>query len=149
QTLGNDPGLTDEEFGPLDYDVRHALKVNARLQIPRWNMRFSGTASYRSGLPYSVVNQIFLNDLPKQFGTVTIGYGNLRTFYPSGARNDQRNEGVYNLHLGTRKDVAGGRWGLTLSLDIFNVLDDQTVVTQQTIGSTPSSAYPAQRQFQL
>lgn len=149
QTLGNDPGLTDEEFGPLDYDVRHALKVNARLQIPRWNMRFSGTASYRSGLPYSVVNQIFLNDLPKQFGTVTIGYGNLRTFYPSGARNDQRNEGVYNLDLGTRKDVAVGRWDLTLSLDIFNVLDDQTVVTQQTIGSTPSSAYPAQRQFQL
>ena len=149
QTLGNDPGLTDEEYGYLDYDVRHAVKVNARLQIPRWNMRLSGTASYQSGLPYSIVNQIFLNDRPQRFGTVTIGYGNLRTFYPTGARNDQRSEATYNLDLGLRKDLAVGRADLTLSLDVYNALNDQTVVTQQTIGNTPSSTYPTARQFQL
>jgi hypothetical protein len=150
QTLGNDPGLTDMEYGDLDYDVRHVVKVNGRLEIPRWNMRLSGTASYQSGLPYSIVDQVFMNDRPQRFGTVTIGYGNLRTFYPTGARNDQRNDASYNLDLGLRKDVAAGRTtDLTLSLDIYNVLDDQTVVTQQTIGNTPSSAYPTARQFQL
>jgi hypothetical protein len=48
-----------------------------------------------------------------------------------------------------RKDLALGTTDLTLSVDVFNVLDDDTVVTQQTLGLVPSSTYPTARQFQL
>lgn len=149
QALGNDPGVTDSEYGFLDYDVRHVVKVNARAQLPRWNMRISGAVTYQSGLPYSITRQVFVPDVPQRFGTVSIGYGNLRTLYTTGARNDQRNRGAYNVDLGLRKDFALGRLDLTTSLDVFNALDDRTLVTQETIGGTASSAYTTGRQFQL
>ena len=149
QTLGNDPGLTDDEYGFLDYDVRHVAKLNARAQLSRWNVRVSGALAYRSGYPYSTQSQLFVRDVPQRFGTVTIGYGSLRTIYPSGARNDQRNDGAFNVDLGLRKDIAVGRLDLTMSLDVFNALDERPLVTQQTIGGTASSAYATGRQFQV
>jgi hypothetical protein len=148
QSLGNDPGLSENELGYLSYDMRDVVKVNARAQIPRWNVRVSTALSYQSGTPYSVRFGQFQPDLPQRFGNVTIGYGRMRTVYPTGARNDQRNLGYYNVDLGFRKDFAVKSAALTLSLDVFNAINDRTLVVTDTSNGA-EGVFRTGRQFQL
>ena len=46
--LGNDPSTVESEFGPLDFDQRHVVKLNATTFLPHdWQLGFS--ASWSSG----------------------------------------------------------------------------------------------------
>ena len=59
--LGNDPSTVESEFGYLDFDQRHVIKLNTVLFLPG-DWQFGVSASWSSGLPYSVVNRFFATD---------------------------------------------------------------------------------------
>ncbi len=68
--LGNDPSTVESEFGPLDFDQRHVVKVNATTFLPGdWQLGFA--ASWSSGLPFSVISRFFAGD--------DVGYQQFRT----------------------------------------------------------------------
>jgi hypothetical protein len=149
QTLGNDPARVEDEFGYLDYDQRHVVKVNARMQVPSWNLRLSSALSWQSGRPFSLVNEAFAYDIPSQYGNTEVQYGTTRTTFPTHERNDQRNTGFWNLDLGARKDFSIGRASLEISLDVFNVLNDDTLYIQETLNGRNAGYRNTGRQFQL
>ena len=51
--LGNDPANTEEEFGPLDFDQRHSVKLSALTHLPK-DFMLSGivTANAVSGIVF-------------------------------------------------------------------------------------------------
>lgn len=141
QTLGNDPGLTGDERGYLDYDQRHVVKLNTRVVVPRWNMRFSSVAQWATGRPYSKVFEEFIPDVYRQYGNTYIGYGQTRIIYPTNsrhpvsARNDRRNDSALNLDFGLRKDFAIGKSSVEISVDVFNALNDRSRNIQEVRGT--------------
>jgi len=133
--LGNDPSTVESEFGYLDYDQRHVVKLNAAVFLPRdWQV---GTSmSWSSGLPYSIISRFFALDNVgyEQFRT-TYGYtvldpGRGLRFVPL-HRNSERNAAVLDINLQARKNVVIGRHAASVSVEIFNLLnrDDLRIFT--------------------
>jgi outer membrane receptor protein involved in Fe transport len=124
--LGNDPSTVALEFGYLDFDQRHVVKVNTMTYLPHdWQVGFSATWS--SGLPYSVISRFFSLD--------NVGYQQFRTLYgftdagPSGPefhplrRNARRNPSTYDLNLHARRAFVWGHTSGSVFLEVFNLLN--------------------------
>jgi len=122
--LGNDPSVVQDEYGYLDYDQRHVVKVNAAFYLPHdWEL--GAVASRSSGLPFSIINEFEADD--------NLGYTQLRTFYGYVAsdrshfvflrRNTERNPAVLNINLRAQKAVVIGRLSSKLFLSVENVLN--------------------------
>ncbi|HEV8201930.1 MAG TPA: carboxypeptidase regulatory-like domain-containing protein [Candidatus Polarisedimenticolia bacterium] len=135
--LGNDPSTVESEYGYLDFDQRHVVKMSAGMFLPRdWQLGL--TASWGSGLPYSVVSKFFALD--------NVGYQQFRTRYGesvvnsknqvewvSEPRNDHRNNAVLNLGARARKTFVLGRNTAGIFLEVFNILntDDLHLVSYE------------------
>jgi hypothetical protein len=127
QVVGNDTGLGEDVAGFLDYDVRDAVKVNGPLAAAALE------PPARDGAVASVGNAVLrhLSDVPaghpaSASATFTVQYGRRRSLLPHGTeRNDQRNEPYYNVDVGLRKDLPIKSTDLTLSIDVFNLLNDR------------------------
>jgi outer membrane receptor protein involved in Fe transport len=123
--LGNDPTTQEAEYGYLDFDQRHVVKLNAVSFLPRdWQVGVS--ASWSSGLPYSVVSRFFgLDNDYQQFRTLygyrTIENGDL--IFKETGRNSGRNDSFYDINLHLRKSVVIGRISTALFLEVFNILN--------------------------
>ena len=135
--LGNDPSTLESEFGYLDYDQRHVVKLNAAAYLPRdWQVGWA--MSWGSGLPYSVISRFFaLDDLGYEQFRTRYGYterdaaGQAR--FVTVGRNSERNRAAYDLNVSARKNfVLGSRLG-ALSFEVFNVLnsDDLRIFTYE------------------
>ncbi len=124
--LGNDPSTVALEFGYLDFDQRHVVKVNAMMFLPSdWQVGVS--ASWSSGLPYSVISRFFSVD--------NVGYQQFRTLYgftedgPTGPqfhplrRNARRNAPAYDLNLHARRAFVWGHTSGSVFLEVFNLLN--------------------------
>ncbi|HET8948492.1 MAG TPA: carboxypeptidase regulatory-like domain-containing protein [Candidatus Polarisedimenticolia bacterium] len=126
--LGNDPSTVESEYGYLDFDQRHVVKLSAGMFLPRdWQIGL--TASWGSGLPYSVVSKFFALD--------NVGYQQFRTRYgqtvvnpqtkqfefATESRNDHRNNAVLNLGGRARKTFVLGRNTAGIFLEVFNILN--------------------------
>ncbi len=161
--LGNDPSTVQSEFGYLDFDQRHVVKLNAMIYLPRdWQLGLS--ASWASGLPYSVVTKFFALD--------NVGYQQYRTLYglveraPDGTghfetlrRNSFRNAATYDFNLRLRRSFVLGRSVAAMFLEVFNLLnsDDLRIFTYEPVArsnfdpANPSAGVPlqldAQRRF--
>ena len=124
--LGNDPSTVETEFGYLDYDQRHVVKVNAAIFLPRdWQVGVS--ASWASGLPFSIISRFFALDDANylQFRTrygFTTQVDNEWRFVPV-RRNSLRNNAIRDLNLRVRKTLPIGRKAASLFLEVFNVLN--------------------------
>lgn len=125
--LGNDPSTIESEFGYLDYDQRHVVKVNAIIFLPKdWQVGFVG--NWASGLPYSIVSRFFaLDNIDMQqfrtrYGFTTIEPGSGPRFHRL-RRNSERNDATLNIDLSVRKHLALGKTTAALSLDILNLLN--------------------------
>ena len=99
--------------------------MNATTLTP-WGVRIGGAVRWQSGLPYSVQEQrISFFQVPPSF----LGFGGqgtqVRTVFPSGTRNDQRNESYWeaDLRLGREFSLSRGV-NLQLSAEIFNVFNN-------------------------
>ena len=124
--LGNDPSTLESEFGYLDYDQRHVVKLNAATFLPG-DWQIGAALSWSSGLPYSIISRFFAVD--------DVNYLQFRTRYGYTARvagawkyvpvrrNSLRNDAVLDINLRVRKTVAIGRIPGSLFVEIFNVLN--------------------------
>jgi hypothetical protein len=130
--LGNDPSTVESEFGYLDFDQRHVLKLNFSTFLPHdWQVGLS--SSWSSGLPYSVVSRFFALDNAdyQQYRTrygYTVRNGNQLQFAGL-SRNSERNKSVLDLNLKLRKNFVVGKQIAAAFLEVFNVLnsDDLTI----------------------
>ncbi len=139
QGIGDDPTNSDDEYGPLSYDVRHAFKLNGRVFLPIWGgFRIGTSMSWMSGLPYSIVTTQDIIDFPTNLGRgasgidhngssiYTFTLASRRTTYPTGARNDQRNKPMWTVNVNFQKEFKIGKTTATAQFDIFNLLNDNT-----------------------
>jgi hypothetical protein len=123
---GNDPSTIESEFGPLDFDQRHVIKLNAATFLPGdWQL---GTAvTWSSGLPYSVISRYFALDnynyqqLRTTYGFTAIEEGRPQ-FVPLN-RNSERNDAVLDLNLRGSKHFVMGKVSAALFLEVFNLLN--------------------------
>jgi hypothetical protein len=139
--LGNDPSTVESEFGPLDFDQRHVVKLNTTTFLPGdWQLGVA--ASWSSGLPYSVVSRFFALDNVsyQQFRTrfgfveeVVDDQGGKDRVFRTLSRNSERNHSVYDFNLRAKKSFVIGRTSAALFLEVFNLLnsDDLRVVSFQ------------------
>jgi hypothetical protein len=141
QSLGDDLTNAEDEFGPLSYDVRHQVKVSGRLLVPWYGgIRLGGFLTYRTGTPYSIIEQEVVPDFPLYLDEGFLpknllpsnprALTTVRTFFPTGQRNDQRNPAVWNIDVNAQKEFMIGDVRATVQFDIFNLLNDNT---QQTV----------------
>ncbi|HEU4403129.1 MAG TPA: TonB-dependent receptor, partial [Candidatus Polarisedimenticolia bacterium] len=158
--LGNDPSTVEEEFGYLDYDQRHVVKLNAITFLPHdWQLGLS--MGWSSGLPYSIISRFFALDNAdyQQFRT---RYG--RTLYNpvTGAphfeplrRNSERNAAVYDVNVRAKKALVIGRHAAAAYIEVFNLLnsDDLRIFTyspdQPDRFSASPNGVPVQEALQL
>lgn len=145
QALGDDLTNSDDEFGPLSYDIRHQVKVSGRVLVPWYGgIRLGGFLSYRTGTPYSIIERQVVpdfwqflsdgvlpaigDDSPSERARPDL-VSTIRTRFPTGQRNDQRNPPVWNLDLNVQKEFMIRDMRATVQFDIFNVLNDNTQQT--------------------
>jgi len=143
--LGNDPSTVESEFGYLDYDQRHVVKLNASLYLPRdWQMGW--TAAWGSGLPYSVVSRFFaLDNVDYQQFRTLYGYtvpGESGPLFLSEQRNTHRNDATLMIGARARKSFVIGGNTAGLFLEVFNLLnsDDLRVLTYEPVPPELSSS---------
>ena len=113
--LGNDPSTSDDEEGYLDYDQRHRVILLATTILPK-SVELGTSISWESGTPYSIIAQTVDQD---DQGNVSF-----RTFYPTGTRNDQRNNGWWDVDLKVTKRFNLGDTAATASIAVNNILND-------------------------
>ncbi len=135
--LGNDPSTVESEFGYLDYDQRHVVKVFATTFLPH-DWQIGSSAAWASGLPFSIVSRFFAmdNEGYQQFRT-RFGYTAVDPetgpHFVRLARNSQRNDSTLDLNLNVRKSFVLGRTAAAAFVEIFNVLntDDLRIFTYE------------------
>ena len=134
--LGNDPSTIESEYGYLDFDQRHVVKLSAGIFLPRdWQIGLTG--AWQSGLPYSVVTRFFALDnvgyqqFRTRFGTTVFDPVTKENRFETEARNSRRNNSVLNLGGRARKTFVLGRHTAGVFLEVFNILntDDLHLVT--------------------
>jgi outer membrane receptor for ferrienterochelin and colicin len=102
-----------EVVGPLDYEVRHSLKLSGFATLP-WDIRFSTIANWRTGLPFTV-RDTFRD--PQPGGSMFEGY------------NSRRLDNWYNVDTRLSKAFdLGGPHSIEAFFDLFNVTNRQNVL---------------------
>jgi hypothetical protein len=126
-TLGNDPSTVESEFGYLDFDQRHVVKVNTSLYLPHdWQLGLTG--AWASGLPYSVISRFFALDNYdfQQFRTL-YGFTTADGKFQVESRNSRRNGSTLNFGGRARKTFVIGKNTAGLFLEVFNILNSDTL----------------------
>jgi outer membrane receptor protein involved in Fe transport len=123
---GDDPATVNQTFGYQTDDQRHVVKFNAVSYLPH-DWQVGGTASWSSGLPYSVVST-FLSLDNFDFPQFRFLYGYTPgTDFVFTRRNDQRNDPVLNINLHAEKALVLGKLNSKLSMDVLNVLNSDAL----------------------
>jgi len=141
--VGNDPSVTESEYGYLSFDQRHVVKLNATVFLPR-DFQLGFITSWSSGLPYSVISRFFASD--------NTGYAQFRTLFGYSAvdratnqlefhslpRNSERNNAMLDLNASVKKSFVLGRTTGAVSLDVMNLLnsDDLYVTSYEPVTGT-------------
>lgn len=126
QFLGLDSSRLDDEFGFQSSDQRHVVKFIATTITP-WGFRLGGTASWQSGLPYSILHQTQAFDAtPQAYGSLgSFSPSRIRLQFPTGVRNDQRNTSYFLFDLKFTKELNLGRGvNMQISAEVFNILNE-------------------------
>lgn len=127
--LGNESSLREDERGYLGYDQRHVAQVSATTVTP-WGFRLGGTVRWESGLPYSTESlQRTVFAIPPQYRTLGDRDLTPRLRYPDGQRNGERNPSYWTVDVRLVREfrpTAGST--LQASLEVFNLLDDRSLV---------------------
>jgi len=147
--LGDDPATRAQEFGYLDYDQRHVVKLNVVTFLPK-DWQVGGTLSWSSGLPYTIVStfvsldnfdypanrtlfgEIIRNpDLDSEDEDVVNAARSQEWIFNPIRRNSERNNPIYNIDLRAQKAFVLGRFNSKFFLTVQNLLntDDLTIET--------------------
>jgi outer membrane receptor protein involved in Fe transport len=136
--VGNDPSVTESEYGYLSFDQRHVIKINSSIYLPR-DFQLGLVTSWSSGLPYSVISRFFAADNTNysQFRTL-FGYTTTESNKPvfhSLPRNSERNNAILDINASVRKTFVLGRTTGAVSLEVMNLLnsDDLHVISYEPV----------------
>jgi len=141
--VGNDPSVTESEYGYLSFDQRHVVKLNASIFLPR-DFQLGIVTSWASGLPYSVISRFFASDNTgyAQFRTL-FGFSELvpdeddptqkHLVFQTLPRNSERNHAVLDINTSVRKMFVLGRTTGAVSFEVANLLnsDDLRIFTYE------------------
>ena len=124
QEFGNDQSLIDDEFGPQSKDQRHFVRLLATWISPI-GVRLGGSVRWQSGLPFSLLEdqQAFAQTPPplQGFGG---NVSQVRTIFPTGSRNDQRNGDYWLVDMKLTREFNLGRGvSAQLSAEVFNLFN--------------------------
>ncbi len=149
-SLGNEQNLRDDERGYLDYDQRHVVRLNATRFLSR-GFRVGTVIRWDSGLPYSIISgrqtvfstpPLYFNQGPRELRT--------RFRFPTGQRNDQRNEAYWTFDALLAKEFALGRHGMfQLTAEVFNLFNDSSLRLEEQINGVNTGERRFGRQWQL
>jgi len=123
---GNDPSVIESEYGYLDFDQRHVIKLNLGMFLPG-DWQAGVVTSWASGLPYSVISRFFSVDSTNypqfrtRYGFTAVEDG-ARVFVPL-PRNSERNNAILDINLSARKNFVIGKSTAAVSLEVFNLLN--------------------------
>lgn len=150
QVLGNERNLRDDERGFLDYDQRHVVSLSA-VALTRWGLRLGGTVRWESGVPYSLLeDKLTVFARPPEYGNLGDTDQRFRFRYPTGRRNDQRNPSYWTVDLRLAKEFKLARGGqLQLTGEVFNLLNDDTLILDDRINGESASSRRFGRRYQL
>ncbi len=131
------------EFGPLNFDQRHTVRLNAITFLPG-DWQLGSTVEWNSGFPFSTVTTALALDnfqFPQNrvlFGTAPVnpnvfaddGTPTGKVFEPE-TRNSQRNDSWYNINVLATKSFVLGRFNSRLFFNVENLLnsDDLTITS--------------------
>ncbi|MFQ5718299.1 MAG: TonB-dependent receptor domain-containing protein [Acidobacteriota bacterium] len=113
---GNDPSLVADEFGFTGFDIRNAVTVNVTTILPWGDIQLGSVMQYFSGTPFSIRD--------REFSADNLGQGTLRTIFPTGRRNDQRNDPHLRIDLQAEKAFLIKKYNATATFVIQNLLAD-------------------------
>ena len=115
---------------------------------PRGN---STTARWESGLPYSIIStQIVQFQNPDEYANVGAPVPRTIFIHPTGKRNDQRNESFWTIDGRISKELfLRGGTNLQLTAEVFNMLNDDRLLLDDTVGSTISATRRFGRRYQV
>jgi len=143
QQLGDDPTTIQDEKGYLEYDQRHLIKINSRIILPVWGLTLGAVARWESGQPYSIIKVVSSDDRETAYGAQTVAYNQTRTVYPTGQRNDHRNDSFYTIDMSLKRDFQIGKVTVTGEGEILNLLNED----RQHIYSIRNAYIDAYRRF--
>jgi hypothetical protein len=125
--LGDDRTTLEAERGYLSYDQRHVAKINTTVVAP-WSLRLGLTASWQTGLPYSLLRQAPTWDsVPPQYEGLGTPDPRVRVRYVTRQRNDQRNLSIWNFNVRVDKQFSFSRRGtIEIAAELFNLLNERT-----------------------
>jgi hypothetical protein len=124
--LGNDPSVVESEYGYLDFDQRHVVKLNASFYLPG-DWQIGAASQWASGLPYSIVSRFFgLDNVDYQqfrtvYGFTVLDGENLK--FRTVSRNSERNGSTLNIDGSVRKNFVWAKTTWGVSLEVFNLLN--------------------------
>src|SRR5262245_17329698 len=129
--LGNDPSTIESEFGYLDYDQRHVVKLHWMTYL-RHDGQVGSSTTWACGLPYSVLSRFFALDnenylpLRSRFGATVADSSGVSRFVSEG-RNSERNDATQDVNLNVRKTFVLGKTTAAGFLEVFNLLNSDAL----------------------
>ena len=148
--LGDDPTTTQDERGYLSYDQTHVVKINAVTHLPVWGLKLGTTARWESGQPFSLIRVTTSEDIPVQFGsTQPVAYTQTRRTYPTGQRNDHRNQSFFTLGVNLQRDFQVGKVNITGGVEVVNLLNDDRLYIADVTNGRQSAGRRFGREFQM
>jgi hypothetical protein len=126
-SAGDGGTLLEHRYGPEPNDRRHDVRIAATTITP-WGFHFGFLVRWRSGLPYSVLEERIV-EFPVP--PLLDGYAGTdlhpRLVYATGKRNDRRNPAIWDLDVKVVKEMNLPRGlNLQIAVEVFNLLDDES-----------------------
>ncbi|HZE89014.1 MAG TPA: hypothetical protein VE404_05670, partial [Verrucomicrobiae bacterium] len=127
----DDPALSGLEHAPLAWDQRHVVVLAATGALAR-DVDAGMSLRWESGTPYSV--EAFAPDLDN------LGNPSARAFFPTGARNDQRNGGAWSLDGRLAKRFRIGRIQVGAEIAVRNLMNQEATAIAAYVPSNVGGA---------
>jgi hypothetical protein len=135
-SLGDDPAAVPYEYGYLDFDQRHIVRLNGTTFLPG-DWAVGGVLQWTSGLPYSLINTSFTLDnfsfaqnrtlfgrvVPNLDPDPSIEGEPAQWQFEPENRNSRRNSSILNIDLQATKSFVMGRFNSKLFLAVQNLLN--------------------------
>jgi hypothetical protein len=137
--VGNDPETVDDEEGYLAFDQRHVLKFQAVARL-KHEITAGAVLQWASGIPFSITRTVV--DLDSTGNTI------FRSLFPTGQRNDQRNEGQWRVDAHLEKAFTIRRVQASGFLNVQNLLNsDDLVIAEHDLTALDGIGLQANRNF--
>ncbi|MGH9870684.1 MAG: TonB-dependent receptor [Candidatus Polarisedimenticolia bacterium] len=137
--VGNDPETVDDEEGYLLFDQRHVLKFQAVTRLPH-EISLGSVVQWAAGTPFSITRTVV--DVDSTGNTI------FRGLFPTGQRNDMRNEGAWRIDSHVEKAFTLGRVQASAFLNIQNMLNsDDLIIVQNDLTAIDGVGLQANRNF--